>query len=99
MQSELFAVTQYCVIHNVDPDFIASLEGEGLIRLTVTGDQRFIEAEQLPQLETFTRWHHDLGINVAGIDAIHNLLERLRQMQSDLASLKSRLRLYESDPD
>ncbi len=95
MQGTLFAISEYCVVHNIDPSFIQSLENEGLIHIIFSDEQQFIEEEQLHELETFTRWHHDLGINIEGIDALHNMLQKLREVQSEINDLKLRLRQYE----
>jgi hypothetical protein len=95
MKKELFAITTYCSLHGIDHSFITSLSEEGLISITVENDDEFIEEEQLPDLEIYTRLHHDMGINTEGIDAIRHLVHKLRTMQSELNSLKARLRLYE----
>lgn len=95
MKEQLFSISEYCVVHNIDPSFINSLENEGLITITFTNEQKFIEEEQLRELETFTRWHHDLGINIEGIDALHNMLEKLRQVQDEIHELRLRLSQYE----
>jgi hypothetical protein len=96
MKRELFAVTTFCSMHNVEQSFITSLNREGLITITVENNDQFIEEEQLPDLEIYTRLHHELGINLEGIDAIRHLVERLRNLQNELNSLKSRLSFYES---
>jgi hypothetical protein len=41
--------------------------------------------------------HHDLEINIAGIEAITHLLERVEQMQQNMKGLRNRLRIYEED--
>lgn len=97
MERELFAVATYCTIYNVEHSFIDSLRNEGLIEITIENEGEFIPGEQLPDLEIYTRWHHELGINPAGIDAIRHLVKRLKDMQIELNSLKNRLRNYESD--
>ena len=89
--SELFAITEFCTIHNVEPSFVYSLHQEGLIRI----DNDAIKEEELHRLEIYTRMHSQLGINPEGIDAISHLLEKMRNMQEELNSLKIRLRLYE----
>lgn len=94
--SELFAITEYCMVHNIDPSFIYSLEKEGLISITTNEDNNFVEEEQLHSLEIYTRMYSTMGINPAGIDAISHLLEKMRNMQDELNALKNRLRLYES---
>lgn len=97
MERELFAVATFCTIHNVEHSFIDSLRSEGLIEITIENESEFIPEEQLPDLEIYTRWHHDLGINPAGIDAIRHLVSRLKDMQMELNSLKNKLSIYESD--
>jgi hypothetical protein len=97
MKRELFAITTYCTLHNIERSFITSLSQEGLITITVENDDEFIEEEQLQDLEIYTRWHHELGINPEGIDAIRHLVDRVRHMQNELNALKSRLSLYEPE--
>lgn len=93
--SELFAITEYCTIHNIDPSFVYSLQQEGLITITTNDDNNFVEEEELHRLEIYTRLYSQLGINTEGIDAIAHLLDKMRNMQDELNALKTRLRLYE----
>ena len=95
MKKELFAITTYCSLHGIDHSFITSLSEEGLINITVENNDEFIEEEQLPELEIYTRWHHDMGINTEGIDAIRHLVHKVRNLQAELNSLKARLKAYE----
>src|SRR5215213_3801921 len=97
MKKELFAITTFCSIHGIDHSFIASLSNEGLINITVQNEDEFIEEEEVQNLELYSRWHHEMGINTEGIDAIRHLVEKIRNMQSELNSLKNRLRMYEED--
>jgi hypothetical protein len=96
MKGELFAISEFCIIHDIDPSFINSLENEGLISITFFNEEKFIEEAQLHELEIFTRWHHDLGINIEGIDAIRNILEKLRQVQAEINVLKTKLSNFET---
>ena len=41
------------------------------------------------------RMHYELDINLEGIDAISNLLERVEEMQHEMTRLQNRLRFYE----
>ena len=95
MKKELFAITTYCSLHGVDHSFITSLQDEGLISITIEDNDEYIEEEQLPDLEVYTRWHHEMGINTEGIDVIRHLVSRLREAHNELNSLKNRLKLYE----
>lgn len=99
MRRELFAVTTFCLVHNLDYSFIASLREEGLITITTENDGEYIEEEELHNLELYTRWHHEMGINPAGIDAVRNLLDKIRDMQNELNLLKNKLREQEMDEE
>jgi MerR family transcriptional regulator, heat shock protein HspR len=99
MKKELFALTTYCSLHGVDHSFITSLNGEGLISIIVENNDEYIEEEQLPDLEIYTRWHHDMGIKTEGIDPIRHLVHKLRDVQAELNALKARLKSYESNLD
>lgn len=103
MSKTLFAISQYCSLHDIDLSFIRSLATEGLISLAQQSGEEafeegeFIEETQLERLELYTRWHHDLGINTERIDAIRNLLEKLQQVQEEVRELRLRLRIYEPE--
>lgn len=99
MNRELFAVTTFCSVHNIEHSFISSLREEGLISLTMENEDEFIEEDQLHDLELYTRWHHEMGINPAGIDAIRHLLGKLRDVQGELNVLRNKLQQYETGED
>ena len=83
-------------IYEVEETFIASLEEVGLIRVVDLDDDRFIEYEDLSDLEQFIRWYYEMDINVEGIDALRHLLQRVRSMQSEIAQLRHELQFYKS---
>jgi hypothetical protein len=95
MSTEQFAVSTFCMLHNIDRSFIHSLANEGMITVTYANNDEFIEEEQLYELELFARWYQELGINLEGIDVIRHLVERVKGLQGEIAVLKSRLRSYE----
>ena len=97
MNRSFFAISTYCSMHGIDRSFIASLESEGLIRISSENHEEFIDEEQLHELEVYTRLHHELGINPEGIDVIRHLLNKVRTMHSEISYLKNKLRLYEQE--
>lgn len=48
-----------------------------------------------PHIEKLNRLHHELGINLEGIDAITHMMQRMQQMEKELKNLRNRLRIYE----
>jgi chaperone modulatory protein CbpM len=93
--SKLVPVTQFCVTHSIEIAFIESLQQYGLVEIITVEEQRFVEEDQLADLERFVRLHYDLDINIAGIEAIAHLLERVKQVQASNTALRNRLSLYE----
>jgi hypothetical protein len=43
------------------------------------------------------RLHHELEINLEGIDTIFNLLRKIDGLKNELANTKNRLKFYEGD--
>lgn len=92
--AELIAANDFCVYHNVEYTFITSLHEAGLVEITIINETTFIPQTELQKLEKLISLH-ELDINVAGIEAISHLLERVEKLQEDMKYLKNRLRLYE----
>jgi hypothetical protein len=92
--AELIAANDFCVYHNVEYTFITSLHEAGLVEVTIINETTFIPQTELQKLEKLISMH-ELDINIAGIEAIFHLLERVEKLQEDMRYLKNRLRLYE----
>ena len=48
----------------------------------------------IPDVERYSRMYYDLSINIAGIDAIHHMLERIELLQQEVRSLRNELEFY-----
>lgn len=83
-------------IYQVEESFIESLHEVGLIHIIDQEDNRFIEYDDLTDLEQFFRWHYEMDINAEGIDALRHMLEKVRALQSEIERLSSELRFYKS---
>jgi len=93
----LISIQQFCISHNVEISFISSLKETGLIEIKTVKDTEFIDAGQLQQLEKFIRFYYELDINLEGIETVLHLLNRIKSMQDEIAALRNRLRLYETN--
>jgi hypothetical protein len=93
---KLIAVNEFCVNHNIEISFLASLQQNGLVEITNIKETGFIDAGQLPQLEKILRFYYELDINMEGIETITHLLQRISSLQEELIRLRNRLRLYEA---
>lgn len=94
MQTDLIIINDYCDRCHVDPSFIVELEEDGLINIQVIDEVRYIPASQLVELERYTHLYYDLSINIAGIDAIQHMLERINNLQREVRALKNELEFY-----
>ena len=94
MQTDLIIIDDYCDRCHVDSSFIVELAEDGLIEVHVIDEERYLPASQLAELECYTHLYYDLSINIAGIDAIHHMLERIEHLQREVRSLKNELSFY-----
>ncbi len=83
-------------IYEVDESFIDSLQEVGLIHVVYQEKERFIEYEELADLEQFIRWHYDMDINIEGIDALQHMLGKVKSLMSEIDQLRSELEFYKS---
>lgn len=92
---ELILAEELCGHYRVEHSFINDLHRFGLIEITSVETTSYVPQNQLQRLEQIIRLHHDLDINLEGIDAIAHLLDRIQTMQNEILQLKNRLRMYE----
>ena len=88
-------VESFCMIYGVEPDFIHTLQEQGMVNIIHVSDDEFISVNDIEQLEKFMRLHRDLDINVGGIQAIDYLLKKISDLQEEIRSLRNRLKIYE----
>jgi chaperone modulatory protein CbpM len=90
-KKQLIATTDICMYHDVEYTFITSLSEAGLLKLSVVNKTTYIPESELLRLEKMIRMHRELEINIAGIEAITHLLDRIEQMQEQMRVLKNRV--------
>ena len=93
----LISTRDFCTWHQVEYTFISSLHEAGLVEITIIDQAEYIPETQLQRLEKMARLHRDLDINIAGIEAITHLLDRLEAIQDEMRVLRNRLNRYEED--
>ena len=90
-QKNLVAADDICMYHQVEYTFISSLQDAGLVHFKVVDQTTYIPESELQKLERMIRMHHELEINIAGIEAINHLLDRVEQMQEEMRVLRNRV--------
>jgi len=95
MTPEFVIADEFCASHQLEISFIHSLKDHGMIETVFVDQSLCIHAEELPRLEQIVRLHRDLDINLEGIEVINDLLQRIEEMQDEIARLNRRLNLFE----
>ena len=76
------AVAQKYSIH---PQTLRLYEREGLLKPSRTeGNTRLYSDEDLERLETILSLTRDLGVNLAGVEIVLNMRQKIDQMQSEV---------------
>lgn len=79
---------EYC---QIEVQTIRRLQAVGLLQgIEPTGEERRYGEEDIMQLRRIRRLHRDLGINLAGIEVILRLSERLQGLQQELEQYRKR---------
>lgn len=94
---EYIPIDIFCKQHEVAIKFVFSLQEYGLIEILRINDAEYLQVNHLAEAEAVIRLYRELDINPEGIDAIVNLLHRIKEMQAEILFLKNKLRLYEED--
>lgn len=92
---ELIIVEVFCQEYQIEIDLINDLESFGLIETIVHNENKYFDKNQIVYVEKIIRLHNDLNINKEGIEIILDLLEKEKQLLSEIKYLKNRLGLYE----
>ena len=91
----LIIVDVFCQEYQIEINLIDDLESFGLIETIVHNENKYLDKNQLVYVEKIIRLHNDLNINKEGIEIILDLLEKEKQLLSEIKYLKNRLDLYE----
>ena len=94
-KEDLIPAEEICVRYKVERQFVSSLFESGIIEIITMEETEYVHCDHLANFEKMMRLHHDLKINLEGLEAINHLLEQIKQLQKDNRRLKNRLGLYE----
>mgnify|MGYP006139912525 FL=1 len=67
----------------------------GIIEILTIENSNFIHEDKISVVEKVVRMQKDLNINLEGVDTVLNLLDKINDLQTELNTVKNRLRLYE----
>ncbi len=87
-------VDEFCISHKIEVQWIKSLEEYGLITVIVKKEVLYLSEKELKRLERILVFNRELEINLAGIETIFHLLERLERTQEEKRVLENKLQKY-----
>ena len=96
MSEKKITYTECLQIYQVEETFLDSLQNSGLIEIVIEEEDKYIDYDYLQDIEQFVRWHYELEINIEGIEALHHMLQQVRELQSDVERLRGELSFYKS---
>lgn len=86
---------EICTYYWVEETFIQALHEHEIVHLKVVEQKTYFPMEEITAFERMRRLHYDMNINLEGLAAIHDLLNKLNSLKDENLQLKNRLRLYE----
>ncbi len=86
-----------CSHYKVEVSFFNELYEVGLIEIITIEQTQYLHQNRINDIEKMIRMHHELNVNIEGIDVIFNLLQKVNDLQSKLNATQNRLLLYEND--
>lgn len=93
---QFIPVHTICTSYQIEVSFLNGLNDIGLVEINVIEEIAYVHQDQIRAIEKMIRLHHDLNVNIEGIDVVFNLLNKLDTLQAELATAKRRLRIYEN---
>jgi MerR family transcriptional regulator, heat shock protein HspR len=95
----LYMISVVAEMFAVHPQTLRAYEREGLLRPARTdGNTRLYSEEDLERIELILRLTKDLGVNLAGVEVILNMRERMGEMQGRMTEmLQEVMRRMESE--
>jgi hypothetical protein len=89
--TKLISLRNISSSYNIEISFIHSLRELGLVEIVTVAEDECIDEDCLGEVERMMRLHYDLEINMAGIEAIWHLLNRVNAMQQELNTLRNKM--------
>jgi hypothetical protein len=74
----------------VHPELLERLMDLGLVEAELTSPEPLFAPEVVSDVGRAIRLRHDLGVNWAGVGLVMDLLERVGQLERELARLRNR---------
>ncbi len=96
MNTENYILVQlFCTQTEIEQSFIANLNDYDFIALATIKNETYILEEEITEVERIYRLYYELGINLEGIDALNNLMQKISALENENRLLKQKLLLFD----
>jgi len=75
---------QLCSLYKTEFSFFDNLIEVGLIDIKIIEQAECVHQDKINDIEKMIRIHHELEINIEGIDVVFNLLQKVDDLQNEL---------------
>ncbi|MCX7551728.1 chaperone modulator CbpM [Xanthomarina sp. F2636L] len=96
-RENLISIQEFCTLYKVPETFITSLYEYELIEITTEENTQCVRITQIKNIEKLIRFHYDMDINLEGIHAISNLLDKVESLQEEIKKLSNKIDFYETN--
>ncbi len=94
---DLILIEKLCLHYKIEFSFFDALDNIGLIEIKTVKENKYLYQNKIGDVEKMIRLHHELNVNMEGIDIVFNLLENEVKLKDEITKLKNKLRLYEDN--
>ncbi|WP_394973025.1 chaperone modulator CbpM [uncultured Croceitalea sp.] len=88
-------IQEFCAHYNIEPSFVQQLQEYEIVEIETTDNEMIVHENEILKLEKMVRLHHELEINLEGLQAIHHLLEKVNMLQEEITTLRRKLHRFE----
>ncbi len=93
MKEKTYLISAVASKYNIHPQTLRLYEREGLLIPSRTkGNTRVYKEEDLKKLEFILNLSRDMGVNLAGIEIIFNMKEKMESMQEEFSKFLEELK-------
>jgi MerR family transcriptional regulator/heat shock protein HspR len=93
-QSKYYHISSVARLYNIHPQTLRLYEREGLLKPSRSdGNTRLYSDEDLKQLEVILNLSRDLGVNLAGIEIILNMRQKIERIEGEINQFLEYIRL------
>lgn len=92
-KEKTYLISAVATRYNIHPQTLRLYEREGLLRPSRSkGNTRYYTDEDLKKLEFILNLSRDMGVNLAGIEIIYNMKQKMETMQDEFAKFLEELK-------